>query len=200
MSAKITPMAPGHIDVVQAIDSCCNESHYPVKNFRAAMREKPSRAFVFCDQQEGSNCPEVLGYVVLAFRSGSSTIHIERIGARSDSDWVYDRLLANVYFLADQYSKEKSGSYSTEGEEVAHRAVERITAIARVGDLNLRAKLSQNGFYVTKQSTDGMVKTMALAKVMIESTWAERTHYPFGADIIHEILHGDGAVLYEEPA
>ncbi len=194
MSAKITAMAPSHIDAIQAIDGCCNESHYPLKNFRAAMREKPTRAFVFCDDGE------VLGYVVLAFRSGSSSIHIERIGARSDSEWVYDRLLANTFFLADQYSQEKSGHYSTDGEEVPHKTVERVTAIVRVGDLGLRAKLSQHGFYIAKQGVDGMVKTMVLAKLMIESTWAERSHYPFGADVINEIMHGEGAVLYEEPA
>lgn len=168
-----SPMESHHVAEAQRLDRRCNETEYAAKHFRAAARDRTGRAFVLLSNGR------LEGFVLLSTRSNPSSIFIDRIAANSAV--IYDRLLTGVFF----YSEEMFGK---EPCEVIH-------ASASVGNMILRGRLMANGFVVGAIRGSGDARRILFSKLMIESTWAEGSHYPFGTVVLEEIVGGECRVL-----
>ena len=172
-NSGFSKMNNSHFGAAQELDSRCNESVFPAKNIRSAIRDSRDRAYVVVDSGK------VRGFVVFSTKKNPSTLHIERIAA--DSSAIYDTLIHGVYYIT-------LGAFGD-------RDCESINIACPWGNLTLRGKLIEHGFSVGPVRGDGRNKRLLFSKLMIESTWDEGTHYPFGSVVLEEILGGESRVL-----
>lgn len=168
-----SPMESHHIEAAQEIDRRCNEAEYAAKNFRAAVRDRSGKAFVLVIGGK------VGGFVLLSTRSNPSSVFIDRIAANTAE--FYDRLLTGVFFYSE--------------EMFPGDPCELIHASAAISNMILRARLIANGFVVGPVRGHGDLRRILFTKLMVESTWCEGTHYPFGTVVLEEIVGGECRVL-----
>lgn len=172
-SDGFSPMESHHVAAVQELDRRCNETEYSAKNFRSAVRDRAGKAFVLViDGKVG-------GFVLLSTRSNPSAIFIDRIAANSAE--LYDRLLYGIFFYSEEMFDEEP--------------CELIHASAGISNMILRGRLIANGFVVGPMRGHGELRRILFTKLMVESTWYEGTHYPFGTVVLEEIVGGDCRVL-----
>lgn len=170
-------MENGHFDAVRDLDAKCNDTQFPARMLRAAIKGDPSRAFVLTDSGR------LLGFIVITIKASSSILVIERIAGdmAASNGRAYDTLLSGVYYITQ-------GMF---GEADCESIIVQVPA----GNLSLRGKLIQHGFAVGSTRGSGEKKRITFHKLMVESTWHEGTHYPMGDMVIQEVLNGDCRVL-----